>query len=121
MAREIPFLGRTIVVRQLTVREVTEFFDGAGEVLFTTADLLMNRTLPAKVVCTATGLRPEDLAGEVTPSELVGLWEAVEAENPSFLQALERLGVLGQRAARIREGASALPPASLPAQDTAPA
>ena len=53
MARELPFLGRTIVVRQLTVRETAEFFDGVGEMRVTTADLLMNRTLPAAVVCLA--------------------------------------------------------------------
>lgn len=119
MAREIPFLGRTIVVRQLTVREVAEFFDSAGDVRITAADLLMNRTLPAAVVCVATGLKPEELAGEVTPSELAGLWEAVEAENPFFLQALERLGALGQRAARIQGAASAPPLVSLPGQDSA--
>ncbi len=120
MARETPFVGKTVVVRQLTVREVEEFFDGAGDVRITTADLLMNRTMPAAVVCVATGLKPEDLAGEVAPSELAVLWEAVEAENPFFLQALERLGALGVKAARLQEPASALPSVSLPGQDLAP-
>ena len=121
MAREITFFGRTVVVRQLTVRETAAFFDGSGDVRITTADLLMNRALPAVVVCTATGLTIEELNGDVTPSELATLWEAVEAENPSFLQTIERLVGLEQKAEYLRATASAPPPASLPAPVTAPA
>ena len=120
MARELPFLGRTIVVRQLTVRETAEFFDGVGEMRVTTADLLMNRTLPAAVVCLATGLTPDDLCGDVTPSELAVLWEAVEAENPFFLQTLERLAGLGQKQAGSSQAtASVPPPVNLPVPATA--
>lgn len=119
MAREITFFGRTVVVRQLTVRETEAFFNHVGDVRITTADLLMNRTLPAVVVCTATGLTVEELNGDVTPSELTALWEAVEAENPSFLQTIERLAGLEQKAESLRAKVSAKQPASLPDPVTA--
>ena len=122
MAKEIPFQGKTVVVRQLTVRETAEFFDNIGSMRVTTADLLMHRALPAAVVCTATGLTIDDLTGDVTPSELVGLWEAVEQENPFFLQTIERFAALEQGgAAKLQATASAPPPVSSPDPGTAPA
>jgi len=84
MAKEITFRGKTIIVRQLTVGEVADFFDHAQSLMITTADILMNRQVPAQVVTTACGLTIDDLGGDVLPGELSALWNAVEAENPFF-------------------------------------
>ena len=122
MAREITFMGRAVVVRQLTAKETAEFFDTIGDIKPNIADILMNRVLPCSVVCTATGLTTEDLTGDVCPSDLLELWEAVEQVNPFFLQALERLSALGQTYAAAAPGIrSAGPPVSLPDPVTVPA
>jgi len=85
------FRPQTIVVRQLTVGEVADFFDHAQGMTITEADILMDRTVPAQVVVRACGLTTEDLTGDVLPSELAALWDAVEAENSFFCAAMTRL------------------------------
>jgi hypothetical protein len=122
MAREISFSGKTVVVRQLTVREAADLFDGVDNTEMTFVDLLMNRTLPAEVVMIVTGLTKDDLHGDVLPSDLVLLWDAVEQENPSFLQMLERLGrvYLEHEKAGALARVSVPGPVSSPVPDTVP-
>ena len=137
MAREMTFRGKTIIVRQLTVGEVADFFDHVQGLEMTTADLIMDRQVPAVVVATACGLTLSELGGDVLPSDLAALWDAVEGENPFFCATLARVADIAKRRVRHRVGMPGLealtamaderamtserPPASSPETATAPA
>lgn len=73
--------NRMITVRKMTVREVEDFLDDQTHYPPTTAELLLERSLPERAVRQVTGLSTEDLNGDVDPDELDGLWQAVEDEN----------------------------------------
>jgi len=59
----------------------------------------------------------DELAGEVLPSELAGLWDEVEAENSFFCAAVARLSKATEKLAMKLEKL----PAALPEKATAPA
>jgi len=124
MAKEMTFRGKAIVVRQLTAAEVADYLDHAEGLTMTVADMLMDRQIPAQVVATACGLTVAELNGDVLPSELNDLWDAVEAENPFFCRLMERLAATAKKMAGMERGAAApseKPPASLPETAMAPA
>jgi len=102
MARELTFCGKAIVVRQLTTGEVADYLDHADSPA-TVADILLNRLIPARVVATATGLTVADLNGDVLPSALSDLWDAVEAENPFFCRLMDRLTAAAKKMAGLAQ------------------
>jgi len=99
MSTIVNFSGRDIEVKTLTVRQIADYLDGMKkkdpEVL--ALDLLFNDDVPANAVCLATGLTPQELSGDVKPSEVRELWDSVRAENPFFVGMMERLVKAGEQ------------------------
>jgi len=95
MSKELNFNGKTVVVKELTVAQVTEHLDGGAEIP-TTAELLLDRAVPERVVRMATGLTSEEINGNVQPSDLAKLWDGVEEVNPFLSKLQERLTIAGK-------------------------
>lgn len=107
---DIQFNGRTVSVRQLTVREVSDYMDHVQQQP-SIADLLMDSAITSQLVQLASGLTAEEINGEVLPSELKRLWEAVAHENPSCAGLLTRLAEAGKKILEQMAGSSADAPA----------
>ncbi len=107
---DIQFNGRTVSVRQLTVREVSDYMDHVQQQP-SIADLLMDSAITSELVQMATGLTAEEINGDVLPSELKRLWEAVAHENPSCAGLLTRLAAAGKKILEQMAGSSADAPA----------
>ena len=82
---------KEITVRELTVAQVDKVlsdFDQNRPV--TKAEILINSVVPIEVVSASTGLTKEELNGDLTPSELNVIWEAVARVNDFLSGALLR-------------------------------
>lgn len=66
---DIQFNGRTVSVRQLTVKEVSDYMDHVQQQP-SIADLLMDSAITSQLVQMASGLTAEEINGDVLPSEL---------------------------------------------------
>ncbi len=62
-------------------------------------DLLMDSDLPFELVLASTG-EPESffVSADIMPSDMVGVYEAVEKANPGFAAMAARLAKAGQQA-----------------------
>lgn len=111
MAREttVEVSGKAIVVKQLTVEQVDALLQGADATRKpTTAELLIDATIPIEAVVKSTGLTIEELNGPVDQDDLRAIWEAVEAVNPFLSPMMERLLAVARRLeAGISNGLSA--------------
>lgn len=95
MSKEVRLNGKAVTVRELTVSEVADYLESVAEPP-SAAELLLDRPVPEKVVRLATGLSSDDINGEVLPSELSGLWNAVEEVNPFLSRMMGRLMTAGK-------------------------
>lgn len=98
MSVKIEIAGRLITARELTVREMREWFqelktmadaekvDVIGNLLFDGVSLETMRKM--------TDLKEEE-TGQFTPSELVVLLEKLKEVNPCFFDLLARLKAMG--------------------------
>lgn len=89
--REIKLGKETVTVRKLTVREASAFIEDQSKYELSFAELLLDRSLPERVVRQVTGLSTEELNGDVDPDELDSLWQAVEDENHFLSRMYGRL------------------------------
>jgi hypothetical protein len=89
----IQFNGQDVTVKELTVEEIDRIFNSGAvpDIL----DLVFPDSVPVIAVEAASGLNREVLH-PFAPSMLAPLWEAVEAVNPFFVAALNRLSGLGK-------------------------
>lgn len=95
--KNIDFGGRTITVKELTVRQVDGLFENAtADRKATTAELLINSSIPIDAVIASSGLTVEELGGDVLPSELERLWSAVAEVNDFLSRMCERLGAVAK-------------------------
>lgn len=99
----IPINGETIVVRELTPREIDALFDQCRQRTRTTVDDILDvHHLDTVLLGAMLGLAPERceaLVGELTPSEYMPLVEAAKTLNPDFFaMARRRLEYAGQLA-----------------------
>jgi hypothetical protein len=95
MFKDVRFNGMAVTVRELTVSEVNEYLENTTEPP-STADLLLDRSIPEKVVRLATGLSGDEINGGVLPSDLETLWNDVEEVNPFLSRLMERLTAAGK-------------------------
>ena len=108
--KEMRIGERTITVNELTVAQVAELFDGfTADRVVHKAELLVNSAVPIEAVLLATGMTAEQLAGDIYPSELAEIWQAVEEVNDFLSQLLGRMAQAGREmvAARTSGGPSA--------------
>lgn len=84
----IPINGKTIVVRELTPREIDALFDQCRQRTRTTVDDILDvHHLDTVLLGAMLGLAPERceaLVGELTTSEYMPLVEAAKTLNPDF-------------------------------------
>lgn len=102
---------REITVKELTASQVEALMDGSSDKRrASVAELLMASHIPIEAVCAATGISADELNGEMAPSELAIIWEAV-AEVNGFLSAMmQRLMGVAEELMAMK--GSAAPPAS---------
>lgn len=85
--------GRSVAVKQLTMRQIREVLanlkerDGGPHVL----DMVFDDDVPAVAVSEATGLSLAELEGDFTQQEMRDLIDQVRAKNPFFVGMMERL------------------------------
>jgi hypothetical protein len=89
-SKAIQFDGKEVEVGELTVAQVDSLLTGSDSKV-TTVEMLMNPNIPIGAVVASTGVSSEQLNGDIAPSELQKLWEAVEEMNPFLLQMYARL------------------------------
>jgi hypothetical protein len=89
-SKAIQFDGKEVEVNELTVTQVESLLDSSNTSV-TTVEMLLNPNIPIAAVVAATGISSAALNGDVAPSELQKLWEAVEEMNPFLLQMYNRL------------------------------
>lgn len=95
--KRVDVAGKEVVVRELTVEEVTNIMDAQEGQKVGVLDLLFPDRLPADAVCLATGLTIEQL-NTMAPSELDAIWKAAEEVNSFFGGMVGRLATLGAAA-----------------------
>lgn len=83
------FQGRTITVKELTVKQVREAFERLNHESTLFIDDLIDQPVPAIIICESTGLTLEELE-DVKPSELLPLCREVIRINPSLASMIER-------------------------------
>lgn len=97
---------REITVKELTVTEVTALLDGTEKkTTATTAELLIGSPIPIEAVSVATGISVDELNGEMAPSELAEIWEAVAEVNVFLSETLKRLQVVAEALLKPKESA----------------
>lgn len=88
---------REITVKELTVSQVSALMEGSAEkTTATTGELLVGSPIPIEAVSLATGLSVDELNGEMTPSELAEIWEAVAEVNDFLSSMMKRLQVVAE-------------------------
>ena len=108
--REVQVGDRKITINELTVAQVDALFSGFdAERPAHTAELLMESTLPIEAVQMATGMTAEQLSGDICPSELAEIWQAVAEVNDFLSRLLDRMAQAGKEilAAKISGARSA--------------
>lgn len=107
----INFSGRDITIRTLSVAETKEILDqlkadslqiiekGKEPTVKPphVVDLLFNDDIPAIAVAKSSGVKLNELAGDVPPQQVRDLIDAVRAQNPFFLGMMERLVGAGKK------------------------
>ncbi len=102
---------REVTIAELTAEQVTALLEGsADKKRASTAELLMASPIPIEAVCAATGLSAEELNGNMAPSELEAIWQAVAEVNDFLLRMMERLQKVAEEMLALQ--ASAEPPVS---------
>jgi hypothetical protein len=89
-SKAIQFNGKEVEVSELTVTQVDSLLADSDSHV-TTVEMLLNPNIPISAVVAATGISSNELNGDIAPSELQKLWEAVEEINPFLLQMYTRL------------------------------
>lgn len=89
-SKAIQFNGKEVEVSELTVAQVDSLL-AVSDISVTTVEMLLNPNIPISAVVAATGISSKELNGDIAPSELQKLWEAVEEINPFLLQMYTRL------------------------------
>ena len=89
-SKSIQFNGKEVEVVELTVAQVNSLL-ADSDISVTTVEMLLNPNIPISAVVAATGISSKELNGDIAPSELQKLWEAVEEINPFLLQMYTRL------------------------------
>ncbi len=87
----IDFGGEEVTVKELTVAQVVEVVGEMTEYSTHILDVLMDFDMPLSVIVLATGLDEKQLTGEITPTALIPLYEAVVEVNPNLAAMAERL------------------------------
>ena len=108
--RELKIGERTITVNELTVAQVDALFSGFdAERPAHKAELLMESALPIEAVQMATGMTAEQLSGDICPSELAEIWQAVAEVNDFLSRLLDRMAQAGKEilAAKVSGARSA--------------
>ena len=83
------FLGNSVTVRELTVKQVREIFERLKKDQSLFIDDLLDQPVPTLAVSESTGISIEQLE-EGKPSDLVELYEAVVKVNPSLASMIRR-------------------------------
>ncbi|MGD9949320.1 MAG: hypothetical protein AB7U29_12700 [Desulfobulbus sp.] len=83
------FQGKTVTVRELTVKQVRELFERLKNETPLFIDDLLDQPVPARAVSESTGI-PLDQLEEAKPSELLPLCEEVIRVNPSLASMISR-------------------------------
>lgn len=92
-SKTITIGDREITVRELTVEQVDKLLGDFNQKRSPhPVELLLNASLPVEVVEQATGMTGNELAGDLTPSELDAIWKAVAEVNDFLSNLLIRLG-----------------------------
>ena len=108
--REVQVGDRKITVNELTVAQVDALFSGFdAERPAHKAELLMESALPIEAVQMATGMTAEQLSGDICPSELAEIWQAVAEVNDFLSRLLGRMAQAGKEilAAKVSGARSA--------------
>lgn len=97
--KTIKIKGQDVVVKELTMAEVDGLLGsaGAGRAVYP-AEVILDPVIPQEAVVLATGLSDDDLAGDITPSELAEIWEAVAEVNGFLSKLMARLSKEGRAA-----------------------
>ncbi len=91
----IKFNGQELTVKELTVSQVKDVLRSLDTFEPHTLDILMDQPVTASAVCMASGISVEDLEGDLAPSEIQELYDAVLEVNPTFAAMLGRLQKIG--------------------------
>lgn len=94
------FKGQSVTVRELTVKEVKEIFEGleANDHLF--IDDLLDQPIPALIVARSTGLTLDQIE-DATPSESIPLCRMVAEANPACVSLIGRRIAAAERLEKI--------------------
>ncbi len=96
--KEVMIGERAITVRELTARQIDQIMGGIDHSRqIHPAELLMGDHFPVEAVTASTGLTADDLSGDITPSELRELWDAVIEVNGFLSNLLIRLVGVGEK------------------------
>lgn len=99
---------REILVRELTVAQITEMMESLNDAEINNIDTLFPDRLPSAALFMSTGMTVNEIA-EYTPSEIEIMLDAVEEVNPTFAGLMQRLANVGRQvlAAKESDGQSA--------------
>jgi len=118
MEKTIVVAGKDIVVKELNAPQIADLLDEnkATREKVSLAELLMDSVIPLEAVVMSTGLAAEWFDGEILPSDMKRIWDAVEEVNDFLSRMLARLhhvaGLIGKKEPETSEKPSASSPDS---------
>jgi len=87
---------REVTIKELTVRQVDECIESLRPERKPLAiELLLDPVIPAEIVVMSTDFSMDQLAGDMSPSELKEIWDAVAEVNDFLSAMLARMAAAG--------------------------